>query len=46
MVKNLPSMQETGFDPWVGKIHINSRIIHSTSVKNVMGILIGMVLNM
>ena len=21
MVKNLPAMQETGFDPWVGKIH-------------------------
>ena len=20
MVKNLPAMQETGFDPWVGKI--------------------------
>ena len=25
MVKNLPAMQETGFDPWVRKIHWRSK---------------------
>ena len=30
-VKNLPAMQETGFDPWVGKI-LWRRARHPTSV--------------
>ena len=30
MVKNLPAMQETGFNPWVGKIPLEEEMaIHS-----------------
>ena len=25
MIKNLPVMQETGFDPWVGRIPLRSK---------------------
>ena len=36
IVKSLPTMQETGFDPWVGKISLDKGMAMHSSLENSM----------